>query len=294
MMETSTDVRNRVFLITGGTSGVGKAIASSLARRGARIVIVSRNQERGEEAVKAIAETTGNDRADYLVADLSLQSSIRNMSEAFKRKYDHLHVLANVGGAVYFEKQLTSEGIEQSFAVNYLSHFLVTNELLDMLKESGPSRVITVAGAPRFLKNAQIDFEDIQQVNKFSGMRATAQAMFARVAFSYELARRLESTGVTAVAFHPGLVRSNLIRTAPWFIKLYGKLANRRAKTNCEVGVHLAVAKDVETINGVFFDDTMQIMPLPHLQDEQVGRRLWSISEELTSLTPPTARKPHP
>jgi NAD(P)-dependent dehydrogenase (short-subunit alcohol dehydrogenase family) len=284
MNETSMDIQNRVFLITGGTSGVGKAIALGLARLGAKIVIISRSHERGQEALNEIAEATGNDKGDFMVADLSLQSSIRKASEEFKRKYDHLHVLANVGGAVYFEKQLTQEGIERTFAVNYLSHYLLTNELLDMQKESRPSRIITVSGAPRFLENATINFEDIQLVNHFSGLRATAQALFARVVFTFELARRLEGTGVSAVTFHPGLVQSNLIRSAPWYFKLYGKLMNGSAKKDCEIGVHLAAAKEVENVSGVFFNDNMQPMPLPNLQDEETGRRLWSVSEELTRI----------
>ncbi|OXL85623.1 oxidoreductase [Paenibacillus sp. SSG-1] len=285
MQETNMDFQNKVVLITGGTSGVGKAIALGLARLGAKIVIISRNHERGQEALHDIAKATGNEKGEFMVADLSLQSSIRKVSEEFKRKYDHLHVLANVGGAVYFEKQLTSEGIERTFALNYLSHFLLTNELLDMLKESRPSRVITVSGAPRFLKKANFNVEDVQLVNHFSGLGATAQALFARVIFTYELTRRLEGTGVRAFTFHPGLVQSNLTRNAPWYIKAYGKLANRRAKEDCEIGVYLAAAKEVENVNGVFFDDQMQMMTFPILQDEEMGRRLWSISEELTGVS---------
>ncbi|MEH2376728.1 SDR family NAD(P)-dependent oxidoreductase [Nostoc sp.] len=144
------DIKNRVFLITGGTSGVGKATALGLARIGAKVVIISRTTESGQAALSDIAEATGNDRAEFLVADFSLQSSIRKVSEEFKRKYDNLHVLANLAGALFFEKQLTQEGIDMTFAVNYLNHFLLTNQLLDILKESRPSRVITVTGAPRF------------------------------------------------------------------------------------------------------------------------------------------------
>lgn len=213
------DEKNKVFLITGGTSGVGKAIAMGLARTGAKVVIISRTAESGQGAVKNIAAATGNERAEFLVADLTLQSSIRKVSEEFKRKYDNLHVLINVAGALFFDKQVTSEGIDKAFAVNYLSHFLLTNQFLDMLKENPPSRVMTVAGAPRFLKNPKIDFQDIQLEHHYSGMRATSQAMFARMYFTFELAKRLEGTGVTAVAFHPGLITSNLVQNAPLVVK---------------------------------------------------------------------------
>lgn len=286
MNGTSMDIKNRVFLITGGTSGVGKAVALGLARLGAKIVIISRSSESGQNALHAIAEATGNDRGEVLVADLSLQSSIRNVSEEFKRKYDNLHVLANLGGVMYFEKQLTQEGIKRMFAVNYLSHFLLTNQLLDMLKESRPSRVLTVAGAPRFLKHATINFEDIQLENHFSGLRAAAQAMFARTLFTFELAKRLEGTGVTAVAFHPGLVKSHLLRTAqnvPWYLKVMTPFMQALAKDDCEIGVYLAAAREIEKVNGVFFNESMQIVPFKY--DEEMGRKLWSMSEELTGLS---------
>lgn len=143
------EAKDRVFLVTGGTSGVGKSIAMGLARVGAKVVIVSRDAKRGEAASEEIAKATGNDRCEFLVADLSLQSSIRNVSEEFKRKHDHLHALVNAAGARFPQKQLTEEGLDRSFAVNYLGHFLLTNQLLGSLKESRPARILTVAGNSR-------------------------------------------------------------------------------------------------------------------------------------------------
>lgn len=291
MDATTMDIKNRTCLITGGTSGVGKAVALGLARLGAKIVLISRSSESGQQALRAIAEATGNERGELLVADLSLQSSIKNVSEEFKRKYENLHVLANLAGAVYFEKQFTQEGIERTFAVNYLSHFLLTNQLLDMLKENRPARIITVAGAPRFLRRGTINFEDIQLENQFSGLRATAQAMFARTLFTFELAKRLEGTGVTSVAFHPGLVKSNLLRTTqnvPWYLKMMAPAMQALAKDTCDIGVYLAAAREIEKINGVFFSDSMQIVPLVPFQKmmkEDMGRTLWSMSEELTGIS---------
>jgi NAD(P)-dependent dehydrogenase (short-subunit alcohol dehydrogenase family) len=184
MIATNMDLKDRVFLITGGTSGVGKATANGLAKLGAKIVIVSRSAERGQDALNSIAQATGNDRGEYLMADLSLQSSVKALTEEVKRKYDNLHVLANLAGAIYFEKQLTSEGIERMFAINYLNQFFLTTQLLDMLKESRPARVITVLGNPRFLGNPKINFEDLQSTKKFSGMAALGQGMFARAFFA--------------------------------------------------------------------------------------------------------------
>lgn len=282
MNERSQELKDKVFLITGGTSGVGKAIATGVAQMGGKVVIVSRTAERGQEAIRTIAEATGNDRGEFLVADLSLQSSIRNLSEEFTRKYEHLHVLANVGGAMYFERQQTPEGIDRMFAVNVLSHFLLTNLLLDVLKESRPSRVITVAGNPQFLKNHKIDLSDIQLEKNYSHMRAMSQTMFCRILFAFELAKRLEGTGVTSVAFHPGWVKSQLGRNSPWYLKVMTPLMNARAKAECPIGVYAATAKEIEKANGAFFDDKQQILPIHEKFDAEAGRRLWSLCEALT------------
>ena len=282
---TGMDVKNKVFLVTGGTSGVGKAIALGLARLGAKVVIISRTADSGQQAVSHIAAATGNDRAEFLVADLSLQSSIRQVSEAFKRRHGHLHGLVNVAGALFCDKQRTVEGIDKAFAVNYLGHFYLTNQLLEVLKESGPSRIMTVGGAPRFLQKPTIDFQDIQLDNNYSGLRATSQAMFARLYFTFALARRLEGTGVTAVAFHPGLITSKLVQDAPWWLKALTGLMKPWEKDTCDVGVYLAAAQEVEQASGVFFDDNKQLVPLNSKYDPALGEKLWRLSEELTGMT---------
>lgn len=274
------DVKDRVFLVTGGTSGVGKAIALGLARVGAKVVIVSRSAKRGEAASEEIAHATGNNQGEFLVADLSLQSSIRSVNEEFKSKFDHLHVLVNAAGAIFSQQQKTEEELDRSFAVNYLGHFLLTNLLLDALKESRPARILTVAGNPSFLKNPKINLQDIQLAKNYSGLGATSQAMVARTIFSFELAKRLEGTEVTSVAFHPGLIKSNLTQSSPFLLKVMGTVMNTWAKDECKVAVFLATAKEVENVSGVFFNDKMQKVPFHY--DEEVGSKLWNLSEELT------------
>jgi len=147
MNRAQSEMNNKTVLLSGGTSGVGKATAMGLARQGAKIVILSRSSDSGKRALQDIENATGNNNGEFLIADLSLQSSIRAACAEFKRKYDRLDVLANLGGASYWEKQITSEGIERMFAVNVLSHFLLTQELTDMLKDSRPSRIITQKNA---------------------------------------------------------------------------------------------------------------------------------------------------
>lgn len=277
------ELKDKVILVTGGTSGVGKAIAQGLARLGAKTVIISRSHERGRQAVQEIAAATGNDQGEYLTADLSLQSSIRNVSDTFKQKYDRLHVLVNAGGAVYFDRQRTSEGIDRMFAVNVLSHFVLTNQLVDMLTASGPARVITVAGNPRFLKNAAIDVNDVQLDSHYSSMRASTQTILARTLLTFELARRLQGTGVTASAFHPGWVKSNLAQNAPWYVRAFGPLMNAYAKADCEIGVYLAAAKEVEGVSGVLFDDRKRIVPIHEAYDAGLKSGLWRACEKLVT-----------
>ena len=276
--------QNQVFLISGGTSGVGQALATGIAALGAKVVIISRTAESGQQGVARIAEATGNDRAEFLVADLSLQASIRHAAAEFKRRFDNLHVLANVAGALFFEKQLTAEGIDKSLAVNYLSHFYLTNQLLDVLQASGPARVMTVGGAPRFLRQPTVDLQDLQLAHHYNGMRATSQAMFARLYFVFALAKRLQGTGVTSVAFHPGLVASRLVQGAPWWLKLLTGALKPWEKTTCASGVYVATAPKAAAANGVFFDEQKRLVALNDQYDPALGEQLWQLSEALTGL----------
>lgn len=281
---TTSDLadKNRVYLITGGTSGVGQAIATGLAAQGAKVVILSRTADSGQQAIRRIAEVTGNDQAEFLVADLSLLSSIRSASTEFKRRFDRLHGLVNAAGALYFDQQFTAEGNELTFAVNYLSHFYLTNQLLDVLQASAPARVVTVGVRPTLLQNPTLDFQDLQGRHRFSWLKATKQATIARHYFVFTLARRLQGTGVTSVAFFPGLVTSKLAKHAPWWLKAITGLTGLWAKDTCAIGVYLATAPEVAQATGVFFDDQRQVIPLHTQYDPVIGDTLWHLSEELT------------
>lgn len=279
------NITEKVFLVTGGTSGVGKATAISLAQKGAKIVIVSRDEISSQKALEDIARRTGNDKGDYLIADLSLQSSVKRVTEEFKQKYDNLHVLANCAGALFPEMQLTAEGFERNFAVNYLSHFWLTTNLLDILKESGPSRIITVTGNPLFLKNANINFDDLQYTNKFNGFMATGHAMFARLFFTFELASRLKGTNVTANTFNPGVMKSNLAANSAWYFKMLAFLFKLTEKDTCDVSAYLSMSEEVEKISGKFFNKDRRIVPFDEKFDPTIGERLWVMTEQLTETS---------
>lgn len=277
---------NKIVLLTGGTSGVGKATALGIARTGAKLIIISRSAEQAQTALLEIAQKTGNDQGDYLVADLASQASIRQLANQFRQKYAHLNVLANLAGGLFYEKQLTTDGIERSFAVNYLGHFLLTHQLLDILQASAPARVLTVGGNPFFIKNAKINFNDLQSLHSFSAMTAAGQAMFARVFFAFELARRLQSTHVTSVAFNPGIIKSNLTANGPWYMKLLAAVYRPFEQEVCRVGSFLATDPSVEKTTGVFFNEKEQIVPFHQRFDPTIGERLWAESEALIDKHP--------
>jgi NAD(P)-dependent dehydrogenase (short-subunit alcohol dehydrogenase family) len=281
-VHTSQAPKDQVFLVTGGTSGVGQAMATGLAQQGYKVVLLSRTAASGQQGVRHLAAVTGNERAEYLVADLSLQSNIRQVSEEVKRRYDNLHGLVNAAGALFFEQQLTAEGIDKSFAVNYLSHFYLTTQLLELLQESSPARVLTVGGAPRFVRHPTLDLHDPQLRQHYSGLKALSQAMFARLYFTFALAKRLEGSSVTAVAFHPGLITSRLVQSAPWWLRALTGLLKPWEKNTCVGGVYLATAPELAHANGVFFDDKNRIIPINQQYDPALSEQLWQLSERLT------------
>ncbi|WP_419802772.1 SDR family NAD(P)-dependent oxidoreductase [Mucilaginibacter sp.] len=275
----------KIFLITGGTSGVGKAAALGLAQKGAKIVIISREHKAAENVLQEIARRTGNNRGEYLIADLSLQSSVKNVATEFKRKYENLHVLVNCMGAIFNEEKMTSEGIERTFAVNYMSHFWLTTELLDVIKASGASRILTVTGNPSFLKNAKLDFDDLQCVKNFSPLKATQNAMYARLFFAFELAKRLEGTSVSSNAFNPGVIKSNLTANSPWYLKLLALLFKFSEKEVCDVTTYLSTSEDVQGISGKFFQHNRKIVGLEETFNAQIGEALWEGSKKLAFIS---------
>lgn len=263
---------------------MGRATALGLARLGATVVLLCRDPRRGEEALQDLRSKTGNPNIELMCADLSLQREIRRFAGQFRQRYPRLNVLANIAGIVAFNRQLTQEGIELTLAVDYLSHFLLTHLLLDQLRAGAPFRIITVSGGPWILQRAQIRFDDLQLTKRYNGVRAAVQAALAKVLFTFELARRLQGTGVTANTFHPGLVRSKLTRNFPLPLRVLAELAQPFLKRECPVSVYLASSPEVEGVSGKFFVENRSVFFGAYEKDEQTARRLWEASERLTGL----------
>jgi NAD(P)-dependent dehydrogenase (short-subunit alcohol dehydrogenase family) len=207
MSITRTNMQGKICLVTGANSGIGKATVMGLARQGATVIMVSRNAAKGEAARDELRAKSGNSAIDLLLADLSSQQSIRQLAENFKQRYTQLHVLINNAGGYYMKRQESPDGLEMTLAVNYLAPFLLTNLLLDTLKASAPARIINVSSTAQ--ASNFIDMDDLQATKHYSGGRAYGQSKLAEVLFTYELARRLQGTGVTANCLHPGFVASN-------------------------------------------------------------------------------------
>jgi retinol dehydrogenase-14 len=275
-------IRGKTCLITGSNSGIGKATALGLARLGATVVMVCRDQRKGEAAQAEIKTKSGNPAVDLLIADLSSQQAIRQLAREVTERYPQVHVLLNNAGVSPNHRTLTVDGIETTLAVNHLAPFLLTNLLLDHLKASAPARIVTVASTAQ----SAINFDDLQGEKRFSMMDAYGQSKLANILFTQELARRLEGTGVTANCLHPGVVATNLARDFnPIFRALVGILFTSPEK-GAETSIYLASSPDVEGMNGTFFLKKGKVRSLLEAYDLATAQRLWQISEQLTQLVP--------
>ncbi len=276
-------MRGKVVLITGGTSGIGKAAATALATMGAEIVIVGRNPERGEKAAEEIRRASGG-KVDLALADLSSQREVRWLAEEFRRRYGRLDVLINNAGLVQSERTETADGIETTLATNHLAPFLLTNLLLDVLKESAPSRVVTVSSeAQRWASG----LDDLQSKEKYRGMPVYGKSKLANIMFTYDLAEKLAGTGVTATCMHPGAVNTRFgLNNRGFGTILFRALKPfmRSPEQGADTLVWLASSPEAEGLTGLYFADRKPIGAKKVADDPAARRGLWEKSEELTGL----------
>ena len=284
-------MKESVCLITGATSGIGRATAYEMAKRKYTVVVAGRNRQKCASTVESIIKVTGNQFVDYLVADLSSQEDIHSLSQQFQKKYARLDVLVNNAGTIAWTHQLTMDGIELTFALNHLSYFLLTNLLLDILISSAPARIINVSSTAHL--NAEIKLEDIQNPRIYRGFRAYCQSKLANILFTYEIARRLQGTGLSVNAVHPGIVATNLPANGKvplgWVTRpiLRSMLAIVGSNTNqgIETVVHLATSPDVADVTGKYFVDGIETHSSKASYDANLATKLWELSCYLTSLT---------
>jgi NAD(P)-dependent dehydrogenase (short-subunit alcohol dehydrogenase family) len=279
----------KVVLITGATDGLGKETARALARMGATVIAHGRNPAKAAKTVREIQRETGNANVATLLADLSSLQQTRDLAAQFKATHDRLDVLVNNAGAAFLRRRETVDGYEMTFALNHLSMFLLTNLLLDVIRASAPARIVNMASSAHY--RGHIDFDDLQRARKkYRFFDAYGDSKLANVLFTYELARRLDGTGVTANALHPGFVSTNIGMNN---IPLLGGLVRRvimplvtekNAADGARTGIYLTSAPEVEGVTGKFFIDEQETRSSDESYNEDVQRRLWAVSEALTGL----------
>lgn len=273
-------------LVTGGTGGIGKATAIGLAALGARVGITGRDQARTEAAAAGIRAATGNAAVDVFAADMSAQAQVRRLAAQVAGIYPRLDVLVNNVGGFWAHRHVTADGLEYTFALNHLAPFLLTSLLLDRLTASAPARIVTVSSGAQ--ARGRIDFGDLQAERNYSGQRAYSQSKLANVMFTYELARRLEGTGITATVLHPGVVRTHFGAEDQAHFAILIRMAGPFMKTAAQgavTPVYLASSPQVEGVTGRYFANRKPKTAAKSAYDTAAAARLWQASADLTGLT---------
>ena len=283
---TAGPMAGQTVLVTGGTGGIGRATATGLAAMGARVGITGRDIARTRAAAAEVAMASGNPAVDPFPADMSSQAEVRRLAEEVLAAYPRLDVLVNNVGGFWATRHLTADGLERTFAVNHLAAFLLTGLVLDRLKASAPARIVTVSSNAQAA--ARLNFDDLQGERSYSGQRAYSQSKLANVVFTYELARRLEGTCVTATALHPGLVRTSFSAEDPSrlskvmipLLRPFMKAPVRGAATS----IYLASAPEAKGVTGRYFANRKPKTSSKASYDTAAAARLWQISADLTGL----------
>jgi len=281
-------LKGKNCLITGATSGIGKVTAMELANQGAELVIIGRNPKKCESTVRFIKKKTRNDNIFYCVVDLSSQKEIRQFSNQFNKKYDHLDILINNAGAKIVKRQTSIDGYEMTFALNHLAYFLLTNLLLDLLNKSNGSRIVNVASDAHH--GLVINFDDIQNEKNYIGKVAYGKSKLANILFTYELARKLQDTKITVNALHPGGVATNFCKNNGIFswlkhIGAHVKAGNLKSpKKGAETTIYLATSSNVENTSGRYLFENREKKSSNFSYDQVAAKRLWEISMKMTGL----------
>ena len=275
----SGNMQGKICLVTGATSGIGRATALGLARQGALVVIAGRDAVRSQETLDSIRQETGNGRVESLLADFSSLAEVRRLAAEFRARHRRLHVLVNNAGAVFMERELTVDGFERTWAVNHLANFLLTLELKVLLEESSPARIVNVSSAMH--AGRTIDLDNIEQEKSY-GVRGYGQSKLANVLFTYALARRLAGTGVTANCLHPGVVSTELMKPKGHpVIKVLMTLIQpflTSPEKGAATSIYVASSPEIDGVSGKYFVNRKAVPSSPASYDEALQERIWNLS----------------
>lgn len=277
----------KTVLITGATAGIGRMTARALAAAGAKLILVARNRQKAEETRSWLAAQTGSKAVELIIADLSVLSQVRSAAGEVSSMNGGLDVLVNNVGAVFDRRAESADGIEMTFALNHLAPFLLTNLLLDSLKKRPGSRVVTVSSDAH--QGARMDFSDLEGRKRYRAWTAYGRSKLANLLFTFELARRLDGTGVTANALHPGFVASNFGKNGGPLLRVGISVAQRLGGISVEKGartsVYLASSDEVKGVSGKYFVKCREHESDPASRDQESMRKLWEISTRMTELS---------
>jgi NAD(P)-dependent dehydrogenase (short-subunit alcohol dehydrogenase family) len=278
-------MKNKVCLITGGNSGIGRETALGIAKKGLTVVIVSRDYLKGKEAIEFIKRESGNKKVGLIAADLSSRKQIYKISEEFRKKYKRLDILINNAAAVMQNRVLTEDGIEYQLAVNHLAPFLLTSIMADLLIDSAPSRIINVSSQTHV--SASIDFNDLNSSVNYHPAAVYSMTKLMNILFTYKLASKLQGTGVTANCLHPGVVSTKLLldyQGNSGLKSFFSKLRNDSAERGARTSIYLALSSDADGVTGKYFTDMKQKESSPMSYDKKLADKLWEVSSRLTGI----------
>jgi len=277
-------MNNKTILITGASAGIGLHSAIGLAKLGAQVIMVGRDEGRTAEAAEQVKSQSGNTAISYLLADLSSLKDVRKLAQEFKSKYNKLDVLLNNAGAIHFWRQLSVDGYEMTLTLNHLNYFLLTDLLLELLKAGPAGRIVNVSSRAHY--RGHVKFDDLQSQHGYNPMRAYSMSKLMNVLFTYELARRLQGTNVTANCLHPGFVASNFAVNNGWWVRLGMAFMSGRisVEEGSKCSIYLASSSEVQGISGKYFNyDTKEMRSSEESYDQTAAKRLWDVSEKLVA-----------
>jgi NAD(P)-dependent dehydrogenase (short-subunit alcohol dehydrogenase family) len=277
-------MNGKTVLITGGNSGLGKATARELGRRGARVVITARDAGKGEQAERELRRETGAD-VTWMNLDLASLASVTSFAEEFLRCKPELHVLINNAGVLLSQRQETVDGMEMTWAVNHVGHFLLTELLLPCLRTHAPARIVVVSSQAHY-RSWGLSFDDLYSVKNYQAYRVYADTKLANLYFSRELARRLRGSGVMVNAVHPGLVATGFAAEGDargplaWFYR-YARPFMRTPEQGAQTILYAATAPELEGVSGEYFSNSRRARPSRMARNDVAARKLWALTAEL-------------
>lgn len=278
-------MNNKLCVITGANSGIGFETAKALAKKGAYLVMVCRNEDKAEAARTRIIEETSNRGIDIVLCDFAIQAEIRNAAAEIKKNYKQIDVLINNHGFLASEQEETVDGLEKTFAVNHIGYFMFTNLLLDMIKAADQGRIISVASEAH--RAGEFDPENIQLNENFTPWKAYGNSKLFNILFTKELANQLVDTKVTANCLHPGVVASNFAQSGSWIMQTLFKIGKPffvSPSKGAATSIYLATSDELEEVNGAYFRNKKVATPSKTARDEEAAKKLWDMSEKLCSI----------